>query len=198
MADEPLVRGLQALWQTQPVEGAVMSLEEVRDRSRKLQEDARRRLARMYAIAVGNTALPLVLMWYLPQLRLALAWLVVTAVSLTLFVHRRSVLRTPRPALVAALAPAEGLTFYRRLLEHERDFHRDSTRWFTIGPAVNILVLGSVYAASPLFRGTAPEIAAMAVIAATHVVVLALVAKRLRSLAHKNQVELDELAMLAA
>jgi small-conductance mechanosensitive channel len=194
MADEPLIGGLRALWQTQPTEGQSMSVDEVRDRSRKLQENARRRLAIMYAAAVGNTAVPLVFMWYAPQLRLALAWLVVTAISMTLFVRRRSVLRTIAPALT----PAEGLTFYRRLLEHERDFHRDSTRWFTIGPAVNILMLGGVYATSPLFRGTAPEIAILTVIAATHVVVLAIVARRLRGLADKNQMELDQLAALTA
>ena len=39
MADEPLVRGLRALWQAQP-EGGVMSIEEVRDRSLKLQEES--------------------------------------------------------------------------------------------------------------------------------------------------------------
>jgi hypothetical protein len=190
MADEPLDRGLRALWRTQPAEGGVMSLEQVRDRSRKLQEEARRRVVRMYAVAAANAGLPLLLMWYLPQLRLALAWLVVTAACLTLFIRQRSVLRTIAPALT----PAEGLTFYSRLLEHERDFRRACSRWFTIGPALNILVLGGVYAASPLFRGTAPEIAFMAAIFATHVVVLALIARRLRGEAHQYQVELNALA----
>jgi hypothetical protein len=194
MADEPLVRGLRELWQAQPTEGRVMSIEEVRDRSLKLQEEARRRILRMYVIAAANAGLPLVLMWYLPHLRLALAWLIVTAVCLTLFVHRRSMLRTIGPALT----PAEGLTFYRRLLERERDFHRDGTRWFTIGPALNILMLGVVYAASPLFHGTAPEIAVMTTIFATHVAVLAVVARRLRGRADKYQVELDELTSLTA
>jgi hypothetical protein len=193
MADEPLVRGLRALWQTQPTEGRGMSIEEVRDRSRKLQEAARLRLVRMYAAAVGNAGLPLILMWYLPHLRPALAWLVVTAGCLVLFVRRRSALRAVAPALT----PAEGLTFYRRLLEQERDFHRHSTRWFTIGPAVNILVLGAAYAASPLFHGTAPEIAVLAVVAVTHAAVLTIVAKRMRRQAHKYQVELDELTTLA-
>ena len=105
------------------------------------------------------------------------------------FVRRRSALRTLAPAWT----PSEGLTFYQRLLEHERDFQRDSVRWFTIGPALNILMLGFVYAASPLFHGTAPEIAVMTTIFATHVVALTLVARRLRGLADKCQVELDEL-----
>ncbi len=190
MADEPLNRGLRALWQTQPTEGRVMSIEEVRDRSLKLQEEARRRVARMYAVAAANIGLPLVLMWFIPDLRPALAWLVVTAVFLMLFVRRRSALRTLAPAWT----PAEGLTFYRHLLEHERDFQRDSVLWFTIGPALNILMLGFVYAASPLFHGTAPEIAAMTTIFATHVVVLAVIGRRLRGLADKCQVELDDLA----
>jgi hypothetical protein len=194
MADEPLIGGLRALWQTQPTEGRAMSIQEVRDRSLKLQEEARRRVVRMYAAAAANAGLPLVLMWYLPQLRLALAWLIATAVFLTLFVWRRSALRTLAPAWT----PSEGLTFYRRLLEHERDFRLDSVWWFTIGPALNILVLGGVYAASPFFRGTAPEIAGMAVIFTTHAVVLTLVARRLRGLAGKCQVELDELTAMTA
>jgi hypothetical protein len=189
MADEPLNRGLRALWQTQPTEGGVMSIEEVRDRSLKLQDEARRRVVRMYAVAAANIGLPLVLMWFIPHLRPALAWLVVTAVFLMLFVRRRSALRTLAPAWTFA----EGLAFYRRLLEHERDFQRDSVLWFTIGPALNILVLGFVYAASPLFHGTAPEIAVMTTIFTTHVVVLALIARRLRGLADKCQVELDQL-----
>jgi hypothetical protein len=194
MADEPQDRGLRALWQSQLAEGGVMSLEEVRDRSRKLQEEARRRVVRMYVIAAANAGLPLLLMWYLPQLRLALAWLVVTAACLTLFIRQRSVFRTIAPALT----PAEGLTFYRRLLEHERDFRRACSRWFTIGPALNILVLGLVYAASPLYRGTAPEFAIMLSIFATHVVVLTLIARRLQGEAQKYQVELNELSALTA
>lgn len=190
MADEPLDRGLRALWQTQPVEGRAMSIEEVRDRSLKLQEKARRRAVVMYVAAAGNIGMPLALMWFLPQLRLGLAWLILTAVSLTIFVRRRGAVQ----AIAPASTPAEGLTFYRRLLEHERDFHRESTRWFTIGPAVNILMLGAVYAASPLFHGTAPEIAVMASIFATHIVVLTLVARRMRGLADTCQMELNELA----
>jgi hypothetical protein len=194
MADEPLDRGLRALWQAQPTEGRVMSIEEVRDRSLKLQEEARRRVVRMYVIAAGNIGSPLVLMWFLPHLRPALAWLAATGVFLMWFVQRRSVLRTVAPAWT----PAEGATFYRRLLEHERDFQRESSRWFTIGPALNILVLAAVYAASPLFRATVPEIAVMATILATHVVLLVIILKRLRGLAAKYQTELDELTTLTA
>lgn len=171
-----------------------MSIEEVRDRSLKLQNEARRRVVLMYAIAAANIGLPLVLMWFLPHLRPALAWLVVTAVSLMWFVQRRSVLRTVAPAWT----PAEGVTFYRRLLEHERDFRRECRRWFTIGPALNIVALGLVYAASPLFHGTVPEIAVMTSILATHAVALALIAKRLGALADKCQMELDELTTLTA
>ena len=171
-----------------------MSIDEVRNRSLKLQEEARRRITLMYVAGAGNIGLPLALMWYLPHLRLAFTWLIATAVFLILFVRRRCVLGTLAPSWT----PAEGLTFYRRLLEHERDFRRGSVRWFTIGPALNILMLGLVYAASPLFRGTAPEIAAMAFIFVTHVVVLTFVARRMRGVADKCQMELDELASATA
>ena len=119
-----------------------MSIDGVRNRSLKLQEEARRRITLMCVAGAGNIGLPLALMWYLPHLRLAFTWLIATAVFLMLFVRRRCVLGTLAPSWT----PAEGLTFYRRLLEHERDFRRGSVRWFTIGPALNILMLGLVHA----------------------------------------------------
>ena len=77
------------------------------------------------------------------------------------------------------MTAAQGLVFYRHLLERERDFRRDSARWFTIGPALNIIALSLGYISSPLFHGTGGEIAVMALILATHAIVLTLVARRM-------------------
>ena len=96
------------------------------------------------------------------------------------------------------MTPAQGLAFYRDLLARERDFRRDSTRWFTIGPALNIIVLSLVYIASPLFHGTTAELAVIGMILATHVVVLARIGPRLRNEARKFQTEIDALEGLAA
>ena len=193
MADEPL-SDPRALWQNQPTEGVSMSVDAVRRKSQQLQDNARRRIAAFYAMGAANAGIPLVLMWFLPELRLGLGYLMLTAVFLVSYVRRRSGFRTVSPSMT----PAEGLAFYRDLLARERDFRRDSTRWFTIGPALNIIVLSLVYIASPLFHGTTAELAVIGMILATHVVVLARIGPRLRNEARKFQTEIDALEGLAA
>lgn len=192
MADEPL-SDPRALWQNQPTEGVSMSIDAVRRKSQQLQDNARRRIAAFYAMGAANAGIPLALMWFLPELRLGLGYLVLTAVFLVSYVRRRSGFRTVSPSMT----PAEGLAFYRDLLARERDFRRDSTRWFTIGPALNIIVLSLVYIASPLFHGTTAELAVIGMILATHVVVLARIGPRLRNEARKFQTEIDALEGLA-
>ena len=192
MADEPL-SDPRALWQNQPTEGVSMSVDAVRRKSQQLQNNARRRIAAFYAMGAANAGIPLVLMWFLPELRLGLGYLVLTAVFLVSYVRRRSGFRTVSPSMT----PAEGLAFYRDLLARERDFRRDSTRWFTIGPALNIIVLSLAYIASPLFHGTTAELAVIGMILATHVVVLARIGPRLRNEARNFQTEIDALEGLA-
>jgi hypothetical protein len=171
-----------------------MSVDAVRRKSDQLQDRARRRMAAFYAMGAANAGIPLVLMWFLPELRLGLGYLVLTAVLLVSYVRRRSGFRTASPSM----APAEGLAFYRDLLARERDFRRDSTRWFTLGPALNIVVLSLVFIASPLFHGTTAELAVIGMTLATHVVVLARLAPRLRNEARKFQTEIDVLDGLGA
>jgi hypothetical protein len=171
-----------------------MSADAVRRKSERLQDSARRRIAAFYAMGAANAGIPLVLMWFLPELRLGLGYLVLTAGFLVSYVRHRSGFRTVSPAMT----PAQGLAFYRDLLARERDFRRDSTRWFTIGPALNIIVLSLVYVASPLYHGTTAELAVIAMTLTTHVVVLARIAPRLRNEARKYQAEIDALDGLAA
>ena len=187
MADEPLAPDVRALWQHQVTEGGDMSATEVRRRAEELQEKARRRLTGIYLSGAGNAGIPLVLMWFLPELRLGLGYLVVTAIVLVSFVRHRSAFRSVSPTMPAA----QGLVFYRHLLERERDFRRDSARWFTIGPALNIIALILVYISSPLFHGKAGEIAVMVLILTTHAIVLTLVARRMGEEARRYQTELD-------
>jgi hypothetical protein len=194
MTSEPSLSGLCALWRDQPPEGGRMSVADVRRKSEELQEHARRRASAFYLAAAGNIGIPLLLMCFLRELRLELGYLVATAVFLTSFVRRRSAIRTVPPAIV----PAEGLAYFRELLERERDFRRDSTRWFTIGPALNILVLAAGYVMSPLFHGTAVELSAVAFVLTTHVLVLARLVQRLRREARILQLELDALDGLSA
>jgi hypothetical protein len=189
MAAEPPVPDACGLWQRQPTEGGPMSAADARRKSEALQESARRRTTGLYMAGAGNAGIALVLMWVLPELRLALGYLVVTAAGLVWHVRRRSGQSNLQPLATAD----EGLAFYRQLLTHERDVRRANMRWFTIGPALNIVVLGLVYISSPLFHATVPEMAAMALIATTNVVALALVARKLRDEARAYQNELDVL-----
>lgn len=187
MASEPPVPDVRALWQLQPAEGVSMSVAEVRRRSHELQDKARRRLAAIYVAGAGNAGIPLILMWFLPELRLALGYLVVTAVFLVSFVRHRSTVQAVSPEMTAD----QGLAFYRQALERERDVRRDSTWWFTVGPALNILILGLAYIRSPLFHGTMPEVSGLTAILVTHVIVLARVVRKLQGEARAYQRDLD-------
>jgi hypothetical protein len=192
--NEPPVPGLHALWQNQHTEADRVSADDIRRKSERLQDTARRRIMAFYLMAAGNAGIPLALMWFLPELRLALGYLVATAVVLVSYVRRRSALLTLPPAA----AHAQGLAFFRELLARERDYRRDGTRWFTIAPALNILVLSAVYVRSALFHGTAVELALIAVVVATHAVLLARIVQRLRGEVRAFQRQIDALDGLTA
>lgn len=188
MVNEPPVDDVRALWQSQQVEGGRMSASDVHRKSEELQQKVRRRSTAMYLIGAANAGFPLILMWFLPGLRLGLGYLVFTAVMLVFYVRRRSAVRVISPDMTVA----QGRTFYRHLLERERDFQRNSARWFTIGPALNIIVLTLVYISSPIFHATPAELAFIAAVLVTHAVVLTRVSKRLVAEARRYQSELDE------
>jgi uncharacterized membrane protein YjjP (DUF1212 family) len=190
MENESSATDVRALWQNQPVSGGSMSTADVRRKFLEIQQTVRRRKVVLFAAGALNAGLPLMLMWFLPSLRLGLAYLTLTALVLITFVHRRSKFQTIAPDMTAA----QGLAFYRGLLARERDFRRASTRWFTIGPALNIVVLALVYMMSPLFHGTASEVSIIAAILTTHAIVLTRIAQRLQREAHSYQIELDRLS----
>ena len=95
--NEPPVPGLHALWQNQRAEGDRVSAEDTRRKSERLQQIARRRITAFYLMGAGNAGIPLALMWFLPELRLALGYLVATAVVLVSYVRRRGALLTLPP-----------------------------------------------------------------------------------------------------
>jgi hypothetical protein len=165
-----------------------MSASDVRRKSEELRQKARKRLTAMYVMGAGNAGLPLILMWFLPSLRLGLGYLVFTAAMLVFYVRRRSAVRDISPEMTVA----EGRTFYRHLLERERDFQRNSVRWFTIGPALNSIVLTLVYMSSPVFHGTSVEVALIAAVLVTTVFVLIRLAWKFGAEARRYQSELDE------
>jgi len=166
-----------------------MSVADVQRKSQELQEKAGRRTIAFYAMGAVNGGLPLLLMWFLPELRWGLGYLAITAVFLVAFVQRRSAFRL----MPANMTAAQGLAFYRRLLERERDFRTESTWWFTVGPGLNIIVLMLVYTTSPLFHRTPMELSIVAMILVTHVIVLTRIAQKLRGEARTCQIALDRL-----
>ena len=187
MVNEPPGDDVRALWQSQQTSGGHMSASEVRRKSEELQNKARRRSIAMYFIGAANAGVPLILMWFLPELRFALGYLAFTAGMLVLYVQRRSRVRPVSQDITVS----QGLTFYRQLLERERDFRRHGARWFSIGPGLNIVVLTLVYMSSPLFHGAPAEIAFIVAVLVTHVLVLTQVAKRLTAEASRYQAELE-------
>ena len=82
--------------------------------------------------------------------------------------------------------------YIRYLLERERDFRRNSARWFTIGPALNGIALTLVYISSPVFHGTQVQVALIAADLVTTVTVLTHLARKFAADARRYQSELDE------
>ena len=187
MVNEPPRNDVRALWQDQQREGGRMSVAEVRSKAQQLQDKAQRRVMSIHAIGAANAGLPLILMWFFPDLRLGLGYLALTAAVLVFYVRRRSASRIIPPDMT----PAQGLAFYRHLLERERDFRRDSVKWFTIGPGLNIVVLALVYVSSPFFHGTVLEYSVIAAVLVTHAALLTRVAGKLRQEARRYELELD-------
>lgn len=187
--NERPVDGVRTLWQNQPVDGSPMSASDVRRKSEELEKKTQRRLRAMYVIGAANAGLPLILMWFLPELRLALAYLVLTAAVLVFYVRRRSAARAISPDMTVA----QGRAFYRQLLERERDFRRSSVKWFTIGPSLNIIVLTFAYVSTRAFHAAPAALAIIAVVLVTHVVVLTSIAKKLSAEARRYQSELNEI-----
>jgi len=187
--NERPVDGVRTLWQNQPVDGSPMSASDVRRKSEELEKKTRRRQRGMYVIGAAEAGVPLILMWFLPELRLALAYLVLTAAVLVFYVRRRSAARAISPDMTVA----EGRAFYRQLLERERDFRRSSIKWFTIGPTLNIIVLTFAYVSTPAFHATTAALAVIAVVLVTHVVVLIRISKKLNAEARKYQSELNKI-----
>jgi hypothetical protein len=189
MVNDPAGTDVRALWQSQQPDGGRMSASDVHRHSEELQKKARRRLMGMYIIGAANAGLPVILMWFLPELRLGLGYLAVTAAILVFYVRRRTIVRPISPEMTVS----DGRAFYRHLLERERDFRRNSARWFTIGPGLNIIVLTSVYVSSSLFHGAPAELAVIAAVLLAHVVVLTGVSMKLTAEATRYQSELEKM-----
>src|SRR5436309_14134305 len=122
MPDEFTPDAMKQIWQTQKVEGTVMSLDEIRARARRFQRKIHMRNIREYAAAavvvVFMTMGPL---RSTPQLERVAALLCIAGVLYVVYrLHRfGSASGTP-----GELGLTNSLEFYRRQLERQRDLGR--------------------------------------------------------------------------
>jgi hypothetical protein len=127
-------RDVRTLWQTQPVEGGHMSIDDVRRRARALESKIRRQDAIMMLCAIVNTGAFAALMWYLPQLRIVSAIVIATVIVIAVQYLRR---RPSRRAIdyVTSSACNPCVDFYRTALQRKRDMARQLWLWF-MPPAI--------------------------------------------------------------
>lgn len=122
MASEPPENDIRIKWQSQPNEPTRMSVEEIRQKARKLQRKARREVLLLYGFALlfvvffgrsflkANDTLS----------RVGFALMVVSALYFPYQAQKRL---WPRSASTEP-ASTTGLDFYRRELERRRDYSR--------------------------------------------------------------------------
>ena len=146
MSDERVPHHLQSLWQDQPAEGRVMSLDELRYRSRRLTRIVYRRNLREYvagamvAVACGYLA------WKAPLLltRVGALLSVVGVIFIVYHLHRHGAART----MPEDMALTSCLQFHRSELERQRDLLRGVWKWYLapLLPGLILFYLGPILA----------------------------------------------------
>ena len=127
---------MKDLWRNQTTESPQVSVEHFRHKARKLQKKGRRDVYRWYAFALAFLGITLAAFGTVQEMtqRVGLGMLAVGAVVLAFQAHRK--LRADPLATDADLATS--IEFYRRHLEHHRDYGRQM-----------------VWSLAPLFAGIA-------------------------------------------
>jgi hypothetical protein len=130
MSDERALGDVQSLWQSQPATGGAMTLDELRERSRRLTRSMSRRNLREYVAAI----LVIILCGYL-ALKVPLAlmrvgfMLSLPAVILIVYhLHRHGAAR----AMPADMALTSCVAFHRRELERQRDLLSSVWKWYLL------------------------------------------------------------------
>jgi transposase InsO family protein len=137
MASEVPGKDPRALWQSQPVTGNRIMLDDIRRKARDLDRKARARNLAMAVSGVVNIGAMLAIIWFLPPYRLVAAIVLATAVYIVYQFVRRRPTRIP-PDSLASMTGVEG---YRASLTHHRDFVRTIFSWFLVPAVVGQLAL---------------------------------------------------------
>ena len=140
-------RDVRTLWQTQPLEGGPMSIDDVRQRARALDRKIRRQDVIMTLSAIVNTSAFTAIMWYLPRLRVVSAIVIATVIVIAVQYMRRRPSRNAVDLLTSNAADACA-HFYRTMLVRKRDLASQLWIWF-MPPAIlgqAALIVGFVVA----------------------------------------------------
>jgi hypothetical protein len=162
-------RDPQALWQSQPRTGRVLSLDEVREHAHRLERRVARRNLREYVAAVIVVIGYGWGMWVMPSALIrGGALLIIAATVLVVWRLHRWGRAQPLPSDLA-LKPA--LAFHRSQLERQRDGLKGVWRWYLLPfvPGLLVLVIGaSLFEPIGPRRATAFGLGAMAVMIGGH------------------------------
>jgi hypothetical protein len=133
MPEEQSPDNLRNLWQSQNMENAPMSLEQIREKARDYQRRIRWRNAREYAAIAATSIFFGWTIFRIPLagMRAGAALCILGGWYVAYQIYRRA---RPRTA-PADLALANCMEFYRRELVRQRDFLRGIWRWY-LGPFV--------------------------------------------------------------
>ena len=107
MASEVPGKDPRALWQSQPVTGDRIMLDDIRRKARDLDRKARARNLAMAVSGVVNIGAMLAIIWFLPPYRLVAAIVLATAVYIVYQFVRRRPTRIP-PDSLASMTGVEG------------------------------------------------------------------------------------------
>lgn len=142
MANELPPDDLGEVWRTQSVEHTQMTLNEIREKARKLKRTTLFRNLREYVAILIVVAFFGSSMGKYPPLMRAGAGLCIAGMLYVAYqLHRRGSAKT----MAADLAPASCLDFHRRELERQRDLLRGIWSWY-LGPMIPGLALIAVAA----------------------------------------------------
>ena len=138
MTDQSHDGDLQALWQSQSRGEAVISLDEIRSRARRLERIVARRNLREYVAAAIVIPVFGLTMWVGPgTIRIGAGLIIAATVFFVYHLHARGAAKSPP----ADLALRASLDFHRVQLERQRDLLRSVWSWALLPFVPGFLVL---------------------------------------------------------
>lgn len=161
MSDEPVHTDVQSLWQGQPAPGGTMSVDELRERSRRLTRIISRRNLGEYVAGVLAIACCGYLAWQVPLALMRAGFALALPALIFIVYHLRR--HGSARAMPVEMALTGCLEFHRSELGRQRDLLRGVWKWYLLPlmPSMILIYLAPVLAhpehawrALGLFAGT--------------------------------------------